>query len=441
MSGPDWGDKWGPSPTAPLAADRETGGVMESDTTEMPAVTAPEEPAAGGAGRAAGVAPADDRDPSGVTGRHPASRGRLLVIALALIGLWPLSLAALILTLVSAVLVVVWVGLPMLFASLALVRLLARAHRALAARVLGDRIDEPYLPSPGGSFAARLRHRLTDGATWRDLAWLPVRVVVSFPLQLAVLLSYIVLPLAYFGAPMVLGMDAAVTRRLIGGSDERLRLRIDELERSRADSVDYSAAELRRIERDLHDGAQAQLVALGMSLGLAEEAVSRDPAMAQRLIAEARVNSVAALSELRSLVRGIHPPVLADRGLVGGLESLALAHPAPVSVAGRLAGRPPAPIESAVYFAVQELLVNAAKHSGAHGVTIDIRHTDGILTVAVTDDGIGGVRFPAAGGLAGLRARLAVFDGTLAAVSPEGGPTMMTITVPCELREATPIGG
>lgn len=398
--------------------------VMDAETTEFPA----------------GTDPAAPEFPAG-TGARAASRGRLLVIALALIALWPLCLAALILTLVSAALVVVWAGLPMLYLSLILVRALARVHRALASQVLGQRIDEPYLPEPKGSFAARLRHRLTDGATWRDLGWLPVRVILGFPLQMAVLISYLVLPLAYFGAPMVLGMDAAVTRRLIGGSDEQLQRRISQLERSRAESVDYSAAELRRIERDLHDGAQAQLVALGMSLGLAEEVVSRDPAMAGRLIAEARASSVAALTELRALVRGIHPPVLADRGLAGGIEALALAHPTPVLVTGSLPGRAPAPIESAVYFAVQELLVNAAKHSRASQVAVDLRHADGMLTAVVTDDGVGGVHFPAAGGLAGLRARLVAFDGTLTGVSPEGGPTAMTVSVPCVLRAAGPAEG
>lgn len=228
--------------------------------------------------------------------------------------------------------------------------------------------------------------------------------------------------------------DASTTRLLIGPQDAQLQQRIGELESSRAQSVDHSAAELRRIERDLHDGAQAQLVALGMNLGLAQELVGRDPAAATALIAEARATSTTALSELRSLVRGIHPPVLADRGLVGGVESLALAHTRPIDVDVDLAGRPPAPVESAVYFAVAEALTNSAKHAAAQNSWVWMRHGEGTLTVMVGDDGVGGAQLMPEGGLLGIERRLSAFDGTLSMASPLGGPIILTMKVPCILR-------
>jgi signal transduction histidine kinase len=229
-------------------------------------------------------------------------------------------------------------------------------------------------------------------------------------------------------------MDASVTRLLLASQDERLHQRIDELESSRQDTVDHSSAELRRIERDLHDGAQAQLVALGMNLGLAQELVTRDPAAAAELIAEARVSSSTALSDLRSLVRGIHPPVLADRGLAGAVEALALAHPRPVEADIVVDGRPPAPVESAAYFAVAEVLTNSAKYAAAQHTWVWIRHDGRVLTVMVGDDGVGGAELTAEGGLAGVQRRLAAFDGTLSVASPLGGGTIVTIKVPCVLR-------
>jgi len=180
--------------------------------------------------------------------------------------------------------------------------------------------------------------------------------------------------------------------------------------------------------------AQAQLVALGMNLGLAKELVNRDPVAAAELIAEAQQSSTTALADLRSLVRGIHPPVLADRGLAGAVQALALTHPRPVDADVALDGRPPAPVESAVYFAVAELLTNSAKHAAAQHTWVWIRHDDGVLTVMVGDDGVGGAQLTAEGGLTGVQRRLAVFDGTLSMASPLGGGTIVTIKVPCVLR-------
>ena len=368
---------------------------------------------------------------------RPADRWAFFGIAVALVGLWVVGLVTLIFLILAVALLIIWIGLPLLLAALAVLRWLARLHRRLAGRVLGVAILDPYLPLPGGGPFVRLRVRLTDRATWRDLAWLFEVLTLGFALQLTALISFPFLPLGWWGSPLLLRMDAGITRLLLASQDERLHQRIDELESSRQDTVDHSAAELRRIERDLHDGAQAQLVALGMNLGLAEELVTRDPAAAAELIAEARTSSTTALSDLRSLVRGIHPPVLADRGLAGAVQAQALAHPRPVDVDIVLDGRPPAPVESAVYFAVAEMLTNSAKHAAAQHTWVWIRHDDGVLTAMVGDDGVGGAQMTAEGGLTGVQRRLAAFDGTLSVASPLGGGTIVTVKVPCVLRVST----
>ena len=200
--------------------------------------------------------------------------------------------------------------------------------------------------------------------------------------------------------------------------------------------MDTQAAEIRRIERDLHDGAQARLVSLGMSLGMAEKLMSADPVAAQQLLAEAKEATGLALSELRELVRGIHPPILADRGLAGVAQALALNSPVPVEVTVDLPGRPPAPVESAMYFALTEVLTNLVKHSGATSAWIRLSHADGRLCVMVIDDGCGGATMPEDGGLAGVARRLAGFDGMVNVASPIGGPTIVTMELPCQLAFA-----
>jgi signal transduction histidine kinase len=175
---------------------------------------------------------------------------------------------------------------------------------------------------------------------------------------------------------------------------------------------------------------------MGMTLDAAGQLIDKNPAAARALLLEARDNSARALAELRSLVRGIHPPVLADRGLADAVRALALDTPLRTHLAGGLDGRPPAPVESAAYFAVCELLANVSKHAAARQVWIDLRHGDGMLKIGVTDDGRGGAD-PAAGtGLRGVERRLAAFDGVVAISSPPGGPTAVTMEVPCELSSA-----
>ena len=199
---------------------------------------------------------------------------------------------------------------------------------------------------------------------------------------------------------------------------------------SRAGPLDHSAGEVGRIERDLHDGAQARIAAVGMNVGLAEKLVESDPAAAAQLLREARETTISALEDLRSVVRGIHPPALADRGLVGGIEALALPLPLPVTVAIDVPAGLPAPVESAAYFAVAECLANAVKHAEAGRAWIVGSYDDGVLHLEVGDDGRGGAD-AAGGGLAGVARRRAAFDGTLEVASPAGGPTIVTLEVPC----------
>jgi signal transduction histidine kinase len=212
-----------------------------------------------------------------------------------------------------------------------------------------------------------------------------------------------------------------------------LTARVERLARTRADAVDSAAAELRRLERDLHDGAQARLVALGINLRTAEKLIEVSPPAAAALVADCRNTATLALSELRDLVRGIYPPVLADRGLGDAIKALALDCPVLTLTDIQLPGRPPAPVESAVYFAVAEALSNAAKHAEAKTILIRVTHERGMLRVQVDDDGVGGAD-PASGtGLAGMEQRLGAFDGILAVSSPAGGPTIVVIEVPCAL--------
>ena len=206
--------------------------------------------------------------------------------------------------------------------------------------------------------------------------------------------------------------------------------RIETLETSRAGAVDVQDSELRRIERDLHDGAQARLVALGMSLGMAEQNLAEDPERAGALLAEARAGAEQALRELRDLARGIHPPVLADRGLEAALTALANSTPMHVSLSVDVPQRPAPPVESAAYFVVAEALANAAKHARADWLDIRIARIGDRLELEIKDDGIGGAN-PGGSGLVGLRRRVEALDGHLEVTSPPGGPTSIYAELPC----------
>jgi signal transduction histidine kinase len=227
--------------------------------------------------------------------------------------------------------------------------------------------------------------------------------------------------------------DAELVRRAAA-----LTQRVDRLTRTRSEATSTAVAELRRIERDLHDGAQARIVAVGMSLRAAEQLMTTSPEAALALVTEARETSSRALADLRDLVRGIYPPVLADRGLADAVRTLALDTPMTVDTDITLAGEPPMPIAAAVYFGIAEVLTNAVRHSGADTVQIGIGLAGGVLRATVTDDGAGGADASRGTGLAGVERRLATFDGLLALSSPPGGPTIVVLEVPCALPGQEP---
>jgi signal transduction histidine kinase len=239
------------------------------------------------------------------------------------------------------------------------------------------------------------------------------------------------LALVLFGlwlVPRTIGVHTGLVKR-----NSELSSRVEKLTATRVDAVDTAARELRRVERDLHDGAQARLVALGIALRAAETLVRTNPDAAVALLGEARENSARALAELRDLVRGINPPVLAERGLGDAIRALALDAQVATTVDIHLPGRLPAPVESAAYFAVAEALANAVKHASASTVHISVTHSAGLLRIEVNDDGLGGADPALGSGLSGVERRLGTFDGVLAVSSPPGGPTIVVIEVPCAL--------
>jgi signal transduction histidine kinase len=256
----------------------------------------------------------------------------------------------------------------------------------------------------------------------------------SFSLWSATLQGSLLLALGLWLAPRVMRHHLADPPNLeLAARTQQLTRRVQTLTQTRRDAVDTAAAELRRIERDLHDGAQARLVALGMSLQAAERLFPTSPEAALALVAEAKESSSRALTELRDLVRGIYPPVLADRGLADAIRALALDTPLPVELDIDLPGAIELPVASAVYFSVAEALTNVTRHADARSVRIQLSQASGLLRAQVTDDGSGGAD-PAQGtGLAGVERRLAAFDGILAVNSPLGGPTIVVIEVPCAL--------
>jgi signal transduction histidine kinase len=213
----------------------------------------------------------------------------------------------------------------------------------------------------------------------------------------------------------------------------RLDDRVQRLESIRADLTKTQAAEMERIERGLHDGAQARMVAVGMSISAAERLMGTDPQAAKTILAEAKASSAEALNELRALVRGINPPVLAERGLADAVRALALEAPIPVTVTSALPTRPERPIEAALYFAVAELVTNVVKHAHASHASVWFGYRAGELTATVADDGAGGAHATGGSGLDGVRRRLAAFDGEIRVESPPGGPTRVTVVAPCVL--------
>ncbi|MYW09381.1 sensor histidine kinase [Streptomyces sp. SID2563] len=419
-----------------------------------------------------------------------AKRGR---IGAALLAAWRglvVSFAALagsctlfVLALVSIAMIPLGIGLVTTPYILEAVRKHANQRRLLAITWSDVRIPVPYRPFPKdvrSGFTGQVERTtlmLKDPATWRDMRWLVVDMTAGYtvailaaalmvyPVEgfvlaaglwrvftddrywyafvpvdsqatglLAAALGVVLLAFGVLVSERLLRAHFVLARSVLAPTQEQeLALRIDRLTETRHEAVDTAASELRRIERDLHDGAQARLVAMGMNLGTVEALIEKDPAQAKQLLAMARESSAEALTELRDLVRGIHPPVLAERGLGDAVKALALRLPVPCDVDVELTGRAEAPVESAAYFAVSEALTNAAKHSGADRIWVDLRHSDGALRFSVTDNGKGGASVGAGSGLSGIERRLGTFDGIMAVSSPAGGPTMVTMEIPCEL--------
>ena len=374
-------------------------------------------------------------------------------------------------------LLITLLGIPVLFGLLYVSRGMAYAERARAEALLGVHVPMPYRTAAPdeGSFGARHPQlaKFADPAGWKELAYhvlmLPVGIatfVVAITLW-ATGLAALFLP-AYgwalpdptqtwihgswraidapgeYAAVAVVGLlitlvtpwilrgvaqaNGALVRGLLGPS---LSARVENLTSSRAAAVDLAAADRRQIERDLHDGVQQRLVALAMDLGRAKDKLETDPAKAGELVSEAHEEAKRALTEVRNLARGIYPAILTDRGLDPALSALAARSPVPVDVRVQLSRRPPASVEAAAYFVVSEALANVAKHARAARaeVTVRLAH-DGPLTVQVQDDGVGGAD-PSGSGLSGLRDRVRSLDGKLHLLSPEGGPTVLMVELPC----------
>jgi signal transduction histidine kinase len=256
------------------------------------------------------------------------------------------------------------------------------------------------------------------------------RIYLDNPFEITV--TVLVGAVFTMAAPWIVRALTAVDRLMVAGllGPSRLGARVVELESDRGVVVDTAAADLRRIERDLHDGAQARLVNLAMDLGLAKEKLREDPRAAARMVDEAHGEVKTALQELRDLARGIHPAVLTDRGLDAALSAVASRCPVPVRVEVDLPSRPAPAIEGIAYFTVSELLQNVGKHSGARSATVDVWRADDRLMLQVMDDGVGGAAPGAGTGLRGLTERLSAVDGILAVDSPAGGPTRITAELP-----------
>ncbi|MGW2815339.1 sensor histidine kinase [Streptomyces sp. NPDC001415] len=380
---------------------------------------------------------------------------------------------------VSAGLLVTFIGIPLMAVALMGCRAFGVMERARARLLLGVEIAEPQPVRSRGGLMSWIGGVLKSGVSWRHLLysvlhfpwalfafcttlpiWLTGWALFTYPvwqwvfpmyggqagLQLygdghhnvyldspgRIALTSLVGLLITLAVPWLIRgfamMDRVMVIGLLGPS--RLEERVTELESDRGVVVDTSAADLRRIERDLHDGAQARLVALAMDLGLAKEKLTEDPKTAAKMVDEAHGEVKVALQELRDLARGIHPAVLTDRGLDAALSSVASRCTVPVQVEVDLPARPVPAIEGIAYYTVSELLQNVSKHSGASRASVDVWRAGDRLMLQVGDNGRGGADATAGSGLAGLAERLDAVDGILVVDSPRGGPTTITAELP-----------
>ncbi|MFI0734520.1 sensor histidine kinase [Streptomyces sp. NPDC021225] len=366
------------------------------------------------------------------------------------------------LLLFTAVATAIVVGAGVLPETVLLLRRMAGFKRRQVGAWSGKPVPEAYAPLTG-ELTERVRAAVRDPSTYRDLRWLFAHFGYGLIVAYVSLIVWsvglfvdgvwcgllkrpaVVLPLI----SRLADLDAAWSSALLTPSPEaqrsaRLAERVEELTATRAGAVAAHGAELRRIERDLHDGAQARLVSLSMRVGLAKRAYDKDPDAARRLLDDAQNQAEEALTELRHVVRGIHPPILTDRGLVGAVRALAASSGLDVAVdaagiEGEDVPRAPAAVEAAAYFVIAEALTNAAKHSGSRRAWVELIRTPGRLRIVVRDEGRGGAETPAAtpgggmggSGLLGMRRRVAALDGTMEVSSPVGGPTVIEVELPC----------
>ncbi|MEO6125221.1 MAG: sensor domain-containing protein [Ilumatobacteraceae bacterium] len=387
---------------------------------------------------------------------------------------------------VSAGLLVTLIGIPLLVATVAMGRGIGTFERARVLALFGERLPGFTRPSAEGGFFKRSGRLIADEAGWRGLLYSVIALpwgILTFTLTVvawSVSFGMATFPVTQFFVPetsqsgpfrfgndyvlhgwgrfgvgagaFVVGLlllmvapriirgiaraDVAIIRTLLSPSPQNvLTARVEELTVSRDASVEGAGVELRRIERDLHDGAQQRLVGLAMDLGLAKERLARgeDPERAAELVGRAHDEAKLAISELRDLVRGIHPQVLTDRGLDAALSALAARSPVPVEIDVQLDRRPPASIEAAAYFVVAESLANIAKHSRAKRASVRVASRRQAIQIEIYDDGIGGAAEHPGGGLSGLRDRITAVEGRLRVSSPPGGPTLLAVELPCEL--------
>jgi signal transduction histidine kinase len=365
---------------------------------------------------------------------------------------------------------IVIIGIPLLAVTLIVVHWGANTERERAALVLGVAIARPPSPASGVSWVRRWRARLSDRATWKELGYMlligPVGVIaggivlVVWSAALAALAAPAVSSAApngswlaglrapalaglAFGGLVLVAIGVATTRGLaracaslasglLAPNDRAvLAARVRALEETRAGVVESADAQLRRLERDLHDGAQHRLAYIAMELDRARARIHTDPETASQLLDRAHEESKTAMAELRDLVRGIHPSVLTDRGLDAAVSGLAERCPVPVDLSVSVAGRPQTAAERAAYYVVAESLTNIAKHARAQTAVVEIRGDGTCLEIEVRDDGAGGaVRSPGSG-LEGLAQRVEALDGTLTITSPAGGPTTIRAELPC----------
>jgi signal transduction histidine kinase len=349
--------------------------------------------------------------------------------------------------LITATVSLAVIGIGMLPETVLLIRRIAGTKRRMATEWSGVEIPEAYLPIEG-RLKEKLRIVVRDPGTRTDLRWmlayyvygaLPLLMIPLWPVGLVVdgvwcgLLrrEAVVLPLI----SRLADLDASWSAALLKPSPKaQLVERVEQLKATRADAVAAHGAELRRIERDLHDGAQARLVSLSMRIGLAKRAYDRDPDAARKLLEDAQDQAEEALAELRNVVRGIHPPILTDRGLVGAVRALASSSGLEVGVVddGVEDGvRAPAAVEAAAYFVIAEALTNAAKYSGSPTAWVELVRVPRGLKVRVGDHGQGGADEKGGTGLLGMRRRVAALDGSVDVSSPVGGPTVIEVELPC----------